>query len=736
MTVKETLNSTTALTPPSAPTRTAIYDIETDGLLDQLTVIHSLCIKIKETGEVFSCTNAAPRAMGYTSIEEGIKILENATTRVGHNIVKFDEKAIKKVYPSYDPKGGVFDTLLASQLIYSDMKERDYRRRDLLKGKHGQKRANELWPVNIVGRHGLDAWGIRLGEWKGDYMKIKAQELKDHFHAIHMAARETGLKVADCPPKKPTKAEIADYVWSTWNVEMQDYCEQDIVVTEKLYDKLSSMGYSQESLDLEHRFAVIIGMMEQGGYPFDRDGAERLEYVLIRRMAEIGQELQSSFPPWEVRTPFTPKANNATLGYVKGKLTHKVKTVTFNPGSRDHIADRLKNKYKWEPTEFTDTGKPKVDEDVLSKLDYPEAPLLTEAMMISKRLGQISEGQNAWLKQVTEDGLIHHEVTTNGAVTGRCTHKRPNVAQTPSVKVKEVSDFDPSTMELLHETDKGTYEVALLGSEGGYGAECRKLWGPPKGMKQVGADLSGLELRCLAHYMARYDKGAYAKELLEGDIHTANQMAAGLPTRGDAKTFIYAYLYGGGDGKIGEIVGAGPAEGKKLKATFLERTPALKAMREAVDVRVSPRLRKVIHLRDDQTGEKLYLKNGNPKLKTIYVKNDRFKGFLKGLDGRILPIRSPHSALNTLLQSAGAVIAKKATVMMFDEITRRGYIWGTDWALMAHVHDEVQCWARPEIAEEIGKIAVWAFEQAGLYYNFRCPVTGEYKIGDNWFDTH
>lgn len=674
--------------------RTAIADVETDGLLDTLTRIHSLCFRILETGELFSCTDDHPDYMG---IEEGLAILAECDVIVFHNGIKFDLEAIRKVYPDWTYKGLIFDTLVASQLIYSDMKEKDFNRRALIKKKHGEARMNKVWPGHIIGRHGLDAWGIRLGEWKGDYAKIKAEELKAEFHRIHMIEREKGKLVKDCPPKAPTRAEINEYVWSTWNQEMQDYCEQDIAVTQKLYELLLSKAYSEEALELEHDFAFIIRMMEVEGYPFNVAKAEKLEQTLRSRMAAIQQELQEAFPPWEVKTPFIPKRDNKKMGYVAGKTFYKVKTEVFNPGSRDHIADRLTSKYKWEPKEFTETGKPKVDEDVLKDLDYPEAALLSEAMMISKRLGQIADGNQAWLKLVTPEGKIHHEVATNGAVTGRCTHKRPNVAQTPSAGAP-------------------------------YGPECRECWGPPEGMVQVGADLSGLELRCLAHFMALYDEGAYTKELLEGDIHTANQQAAGLPTRDNAKTFIYGFLYGAGPEKIGSIVGKGAAEGKKLIASFLDKTPALKKIREAIQKVASPVIYEKKAFKSKKTGE--------IKFKSERVPNPNFRGYLIGLDGRNLPVRSAHAALNTLLQSAGALISKKATVLLFQEMERRGYLWGTDWALMAHVHDEVQCWARPEIAEELGEVCVLAFEKAGEHFKFRCPITGEFKIGQNWYDTH
>ena len=358
--------------------------------------------------------------------------------------------------------------------------------------------------------------------------------------------------------------------------------------------------------------------------------------------------------------------NNKTRGYVKGVPTYKVKQIVFNPASRDHIADRLQKVHGWKPTEFTASGKPKVDEDVLQGLDYPQAQTLVEYLLINKRIGQLATGQNAWLK-LCRNGRIHGQVITNGAATGRCTHNRSNIAQVPRVGAP-------------------------------YGEECRALFHAPKGYRLVGADLSGPELRCLAHYMAKFDDGAYAKEVVEGDVHTANQKAAGLPSRNNAKTFIYGFCTAG-PAKIGAIVGGTEAEDELINK-FLKSTPALKKLREAVSNAVK--------------------KNGH----------------LKGIDGRVLPIRSEHAALNTLLQSAGAVLSKKATVILYENLTELGYVWGDDYAFVAHIHDELQIQAREDIADIAGQEAVKAFEQAGEYYDFRCPITGEYKVGQNWAETH
>jgi len=322
----------------------------------------------------------------------------------------------------------------------------------------------------------------------------------------------------------------------------------------------------------------------------------------------------------------------------------------------------------WKPELMTEQGKPKVDEAVLKTLDYPEAALLNEYLLINKRIGQLATGANGWLKMV-KDGKIHGRVNTNGAATGRCTHSKPNVAQTPSIGAA-------------------------------YGKECRELFHAPEGYSLVGADLSGLELRCLAHFMSKYDDGSYADVVVNGDIHTLNQKAAGLPTRNNAKTFIYGFLYGAGPAKIGSIVNGSEKEGRKLIAKFMKATPAIKLLRAAVAEAVEK------------------------------------QGYLAGLDGRQLPIRSGHAALNTLLQSAGAVLSKKASVILYENLTLNDLKWGEDWAQVAHVHDEVQLIARKEIADYVGQQAVKSFQLAGEYYDFRCPITGEYKVGNNWADTH
>ena len=362
-------------------------------------------------------------------------------------------------------------------------------------------------------------------------------------------------------------------------------------------------------------------------------------------MNEIEEELQEKFPPivhqrWSEKT---------------GKRL-KDKVEVFNVGSRQQIAKRL-SELGVVFSKVTDKGNPIVDEAVLDTIDLPEAKAVSQYLMLQKRYAQV----NSWLEHVKDDGRVHGRVISNGAVTGRMTHQSPNMAQVPA-------SYSP------------------------YGHECRSCWTVPSGKKLVGFDASGLELRMLAHYM---DDKEFTNVLLTDDIHTRNQMAAGLETRPQAKTFIYAFLYGAGDAKIGTVVGGSAADGARLKQRFLANTPALAGLRERVGRAAA-------------------------------------RGYLVGLDGRLLRVRSEHAALNTLLQAAGAIVMKKALVLL-DEYAK---LWKIDYKFIGNIHDEVQAEVTEAKAEKYGWLAVECLKAAGLEFNLRCPLDGEYKVGTTWAETH
>lgn len=598
---------------------TLIFDIETDGLLDTLTKIHSLVIYDTEKGHLFSCTdNGGGYHEPYITIQQGLKLLEGAEVISGHNIVKFDIPAIQKLYPDFKPKGKIFDTLLMSKLVYPDIGLQD----DILTLKH-------QFPSKLRGRYSLKAWGYRLKEYKGDY------------------------------------CEQAD-AWDRWTPELQQYCEQDVKVTVKLFEILKKKNISEEAIKLEHQFARIIFNQEQRGVYFDKAKAIDLASKLTEQKLVLEKQLKECFPDEIKEEVFIPKVNNKTRGYVKGEPFIKRTVIEFNPSSRQMIATGLINKYGWQPTKLSPTGLPVVDEEVLEELDYEEAPLLKEYFLVTKTLGQLVEGKNAWLKLVEDDGAIHGRVDTIGAVTGRCTHNAPNLAQVPSAR-------------------------------GFMGKECRELFRAREGYKLVGTDASGLELRCLAHYMNDED---YTNEILNGDIHTKNQLAAGLPTRDNAKTFIYGFLYGAGDAKVGSIIGKGSKQGKEIKAKFLESLPSLSRLSTGVREKI------------------------------------RTRGYLKGIDGRTLKVREQYKGLNVLLQSCGAIVMKKALCILADDIEAKGWKINDDIAFVLNVHDEYQAEVKPELVDEYKVMAVEAIRKAGEYFKFRCPLDGESKVGGNWYETH
>ena len=432
--------------------------------------------------------------------------------------------------------------------------------------------------------------------------------------------------------------------------EMITYCIQDTLVTQKLYEHLCREFKQQEfdnrSIELEHKVQAIICKQEQNGFKLDQQGAILLITDLKSKLSDIETQLQSVFP-----TKTTERYSEKTGKKLKDEVE------VFNPGSRQQIASRLQEK-GWRPLRFTEKGQAIVDETTLKESTIPEAKLIGEYLLLQKRISQI----DSWLKVVGKDGRVHGRIITNGAVTGRMTHMSPNMAQVPN-----------------------------SGSE--YGEECRALWTVEKGYKLVGIDASGLELRMLAHYMK---DDAYTNEVVSGDIHTANQKAAGLETRNQAKTFIYAFLYGAGSAKIGTIVGGNSQTGQRLINNFLKNTPKLRELRE-----------KVVRLFSE-------------------------KGTLPSLDGRRLQVRSEHSALNTLLQGAGAVVMKQALVLL-DKKLKSAKI---DYKFVANVHDEWQIEVEESRAEEAGKMGVEAIAEAGQVLSMRCPLTGEYKVGNNWKETH
>lgn len=572
-----------------------VFDLESNGLLDSVSKVHSLCLKDIDTKKKYSFADQA----GYSPIELGIRMLEDAKLIIGHNILCYDIPVLKKLY-NINLSGCVSrDTLLMARLRWPEIFVVD-------------KSDRYFIPANLVGDYSLEAFGYRLQENKGDF-------------------------------KGP---------WDMWSPTMQTYCEQDVEVTHKLWDAIQKKQVAEKCLQIEHDFQEYIQVQETNGVPFNLEAAKVLNAPLAQKVTSIKDQVKKEIPAWEIQ------------------LKTKVKYEQFNPGSRPQIIKFLCKKYGWKPTVFTDKGNPSLDADVLGALAYPEAKLFAEYFQVQKLLGMLSTGKESWFNYV-RNGRIHGRVLTTGAITRRCTHSSPNLAQIPSVR-------------------------AFMGKE------VRSLFYAPTGYRMVGTDASGLELRMLSHYLSRFDDGVYGREVVEGDVHTRNQLAVELGTRDDAKTFIYALLYGAGDATLGELwVPSGTEEqkkaaGKKARDLFGQRIKGYKELTDA--------LRK--HLTNHDT--------------------------IAAIDGGILQVRSKHSALNTLLQSAGSIVVKRATVLSWKEVQRRGL----EVYPALHVHDEWQSITKAEDAEEHGKINVQAIKDAGEDLNFKVPLTGEYKIGANWMETH
>jgi DNA polymerase-1 len=570
-----------------------IFDIETDDL-DATKV---WCIVAKELdGKSYRFTP--------DEIEDGIKLLQDADTLIGHNIIGFDLPVLGNLY-NFKYKGKIIDTLVMSRL-YNPVRENG---------------------------HSLKTWGYRLG--------IPKQEQPE---------------------------------FESYTPAMLNYCEQDVILNEAVYKYLldEGIGFSKQSFDLEQKTASIIREQEKTGFYFDSKQAMTLLAQLSQNKADVEDEVQKTFKPKWVEDKMVLPYTNKNGELSKRGLTDdeyenilmsgnrepfmRRKLVDFNLGSRKQIGEYLID-FGWQPEKFTPTGQPIVDEGTLKKITHiKEAKLIADYLLYQKRIAQVS----SWIDELKDD-RVHGRVIPNGTITGRMTHRNPNMAQVPN-----------------------------LGSP--YGKECRACWTVPEGYKLVGIDASGLELRMLAHYMNDAD---YIEEVVNGDIHSTNQELAGLKTRDQAKTFIYALVYGAGDFKIGKIINGDIKKGKALRERFFRNLPALKKLKDRVQQASN-------------------------------------RGFLKGIDGRKIYVRSQHASLNTLLQGCGAIVMKQAMVNLHELIKLNT----VDAKFVANIHDEWQLQVKESQADYIGRLGVESIEKVTEQFNMRCDLTGQYKVGGNWSETH
>ena len=575
-------------------------DLVFDIETDDLNATKVWCIVAQDplTGEIFKFTP--------DELQKGYEFLATADTLIGHNIIGFDIPMIHKFSDVDLSKIPVIDTLVLSRL-FNPTRE---------------------------GGHSLENWGYKLG-----------------FNKI----------------------DFNDYL--NYSQEMLDYCVRDVQLNTQVFKELrkESKGFSKDSIELEQGVARIIKQQETNGFKFDILHAELLLAELREKKQAIEDEVQKTFKPkWvdsKLVTPYIKKDGQLSKrGLSDEEYTNCLNTSNYNPfmrktlqefnlGSRKQIGEYLID-FGWKPDRFTPTGQPIVDEKTLSKITHiHEAKLIADFLLLQKRIAQI----DSWFEAVTDDGRVHGFVIPNGTITGRMTHRNPNMAQVPSVSSP-------------------------------FGKECRACWTVEEGNVLLGVDASGLEIRMLAHYMADEE---FINEIINGDIHTANQRLAQLESRDKAKTFIYALMYGAGDEKLGSVVGGSKADGRRARQHFFDNKPSFKSLRDRVQ-RAST------------------------------------KTYLKGIDGRKLYVRNQHSALNTLLQGAGSIVMKKALVDL-DSMLRLNTI---DYKFVANIHDEWQIEVKESQAEFTGSLAVDSIIKAGESFNLRCPLDGEYKIGGNWSETH
>jgi len=619
MKTSQVKNSKFAMKASSANDKWLVFDLESDGLYDVATKIHCIVIHDITAEQTFS--------YGPDCIADAIDHLATADVLIGHNLIFFDLPVLQKLH-SFVSKARIIDTLICTRLIWP--KEKLY---DLDIEQYPQV------PKNLRGSASLKAWGWRLA---------------DH------------------------KISFKDF--SEYSQEMLEYCIQDVNVTTKLWRHISKENYPESALKLEHDFALAINKQIRAGVPFDVDACIDLVDDLRAKQTQLEAQLKDIFPPIEHRSWFTPRVNNKTRGYVKGVPFEKISHEEFNPGSRQQIIDRLKAKYGWEPTKTTAKGNPSIDDEVLEQLPYPEAKPLAEYMLIQKRLGQIADGNNAWLKLVNNDtGRMHGDVVTSGCITGRCAHRNPNMGQVPA-------GYSP------------------------YGKECRSLFHAPQGWDMIGIDAKALELRCLAGYLALWDGGEYARVVTnpEIDIHEYNRSMFDVPTRDISKRLLYAVLYGAGYLKAGSIVDPNEKDeetlrqlGKTAINSFMKGVPALKKLKQQIEDNIANR------------------------------------NHLIGLDRRILYCRSAFKGLNVLLQSAGAILMKQVVINIHENIeSALSLPHGQGWEQVLMVHDEVEIVCKPQYTKVIKEQAMIAFPQAQEFFGFLCPIEGDARVGHTWYDVH
>ena len=496
------------------------------------------------------------------------------------------------------------------------------------------------------GPHSLEAWGYRIGKFKPEHED-----------------------------------------WTMFSSAMLRRNREDVGINTITFNLLQeeAKGHNwSESLRIEHEVARIITQQEINGVAFDMNKAVNLLIELHDKIGEIDATLHKELPisykqkGASIKEPFLrsgayrksvrdwygdDRLNMASLvGGPFSRVEEKKMNIQSHPQVKKYLLST-----GWVPTEWNykdgERTSPKLTEDSFDTISGNLGELIKLRHLYSHRRSQIQ----GWVDSVRSDGRITAGANTCGTNTGRFRHY-------------------------------GVVNVPKASNDIVYGKEMRSLFICSPGRRMVGHDASGLELRMLAHYM---DDEEYTDALINGDIHSVNQQAAALPTRDNAKTFIYGFLYGAGNEKVGQIVNGSAEDGAALKRKFLKGLPALDRLIKR-------------------------------------VKQASKKGYLKGLDGRKVWMRRQdgqvmeHKALNTLLQSAGAIVMKQSMILL-DKWVREEQL---DVVKVIDMHDEAQADVAEKDVERYMELAELSIVEAGKYFNLKCPLDAEAKVGDNWAETH
>lgn len=609
------------------------------------------------------------------SIREALKALEEADIRVAHNGQDFDERITRKFYRWWKPRGKPLDTLIISRLLYPII-ARD--------GPNTHK-----CPPRLRNNHSVEAWGYRLGE------------------------------------KKNKDFDPGD--WQTWSEDMCLYMMQDCLSLDRIWKWVMSRKPDPRALDVEHGFAAIIRRQEAWGFTFDHAAALTLQADLGERTQRLELELVEEFGEWwdagrvevtkasrkvklkdfpDVTLPrFNAKGQRLAKDYVGPPMCHweqglkytPVTRVQFSPSSREHVRKVLDQRHGWKPTKFTEKGTPQVDDEVLRALPWEECQKLADYFAALKIQGYVSTGRSSWLGSAYEEGpeyRMHGRVNTIGTYSFRTSMSDPNMGQIPTRSAE-------------------------------WGHRCRRLFIARKLFKLAGYDGSALQLRLLAHYLYKWDRGTYAQVFeRDEDPHIFMQnlvgtdlMGEGAPGRGKGKTLNYAIVFGAGDERAGSTISpyATKTEKQRLGAEIKERAASLFGPLDS--------LKRALKERVEDTHT------------------------LVGLDGRLAHVAKPHTALATLLQMAEAVVMHTSLIILDRDLQALGMVPGVDdtgtphpeladYEFCANVYDEAQADVLPKWTTDYQRLALECIPKAGRLYGLHCPLKADVKIGDSWVDTH